>query len=189
MMASLPRTSELALIQLKNSLEHHPTLVILVMRRSQAVYPSFRILDGCNLRALATKCKNCGTGAATRYVDSIGAPGYQRGDATSAVNCSKDCQEAHWQDHKTHCKSMQKRKKLLKVLKATLLTFREATYDIDLTKVAFDNGVLCLDQNRRSDAAQAKRRSLPSHLTANAEYKEAAHAHNSCTTARRYWAA
>ena len=77
---------------------------------------------------------------------------------------------------------MQKRKKLLKVLKSTLLTFREATYDIDLAKVAFDNGVLCLYPNRRSVTAQAKCRPLPSHLTANKEHKEAALAHNSRTT-------
>ena len=39
------------------------------------------------------------------------------------------------------------RKKLLRavhILKAALLTYRKVVYDIDLTKLEFQNGVLCL---------------------------------------------
>lgn len=121
-----------------------------------------------------------------RCVGCIDAPEYRRGDSTSVVYCGRNCQKEHWKSHKAHCNAMRKRKKLLraaKILKAALLTYREAVYDIDLTKVVLEDGILCLYQNRRSLTAQAKRGPFPSHITSSIEYKEAALAHNSCTTA------
>ncbi|RYP59344.1 hypothetical protein DL771_010909 [Monosporascus sp. 5C6A] len=81
---------------------------------------------------------------------------------------------------------MQQRKKLLRaamILKAALLTYREAVYDIDLTKIEFQDGVLYLYQNQRSVTARSRRGPFPSHLTTNIEHKEAALANNQCTTA------
>lgn len=81
---------------------------------------------------------------------------------------------------------LQQRKKLLraaKILKAALLTYREATYDVDLTGVHYENGVLLLHQNQRSISTRAKQGPFPNHLVANTQHKEAVLAHNSCTTA------
>jgi hypothetical protein len=78
------------------------------------------------------------------------------------------------------------RKKLLRtanILKAALLTYKEVVYDIDLTKIEFQDGVLCLHQNQRSITARSKRGLSPGHLTTNIEHREAALVNNQCTTA------
>ncbi|KAF4624578.1 hypothetical protein G7Y89_g13592 [Cudoniella acicularis] len=66
---------------------------------------------------------------------------------------------------------------------AALLTYREVVYDIDLTKIKFQDGVLCLYQNQRPITARSKRGLFPGHLTTNIEHREAALANNQCTTA------
>ena len=63
------------------------------------------------------------------------------------------------------------------------MTYREIVYDIDLTKIEFQGGVLCLYQSRRSIIAQSKRGLFPGHLTTDVEHREAALAINQCTTA------
>lgn len=116
----------------------------------------------------------------------IGAPEYESGDGPNTAYCDRDCQREHWNSHKAQCKMLQQRKKLLraaKILKAALLTYREATYDVDLTGVHYKNGVLLLHQNQRSISTRAKRGPFPNHLVANTQHKEAVLAHNSCTTA------
>lgn len=81
---------------------------------------------------------------------------------------------------------MQQRRKLLRaamVLKAALLAYREVTYDVDLTRIELQQGVLCLYQNQRHIGARARRGLFPSNLTTNTEHKEAALANHQCTTA------
>ncbi|KAH7109531.1 hypothetical protein EDB81DRAFT_929665 [Dactylonectria macrodidyma] len=83
---------------------------------------------------------------------------------------------------------MKQRRKLLRaanVPKAALLTYREVTYDIDLTKIETKDGTLHLYRNQRSINARPKRGPFPSHLTTNVRHKETALAitGNPCTTA------
>jgi len=56
-------------------------------------------------------------------------------------------------------------------------------YDIDLTKIEFQDEVLCHYQNKRPITARSKRGLFPGHLTTNIEHREAALANNQCTTA------
>ena len=56
-------------------------------------------------------------------------------------------------------------------------------YDVDLTKIELQDGVLCLYQNQRPITARSKRGLFPGHLTTNIEHREAALANNQCTTA------
>lgn len=63
------------------------------------------------------------------------------------------------------------------------MTYREVVYDVDLTKIQFQDGVLCLHQNQRSITTRSKRGLFPVHLTTNIDHKEAALANNQCTTA------
>lgn len=134
----------------------------------------------------ASRCASCGSDASTHCSGCVGAPDYESGDAANTAYCNRDCQKAHWSVHKARCKILQQRKTLLRaaqILKAALLTYREATYDIDLTGVHYEGGVLWLHQNRRLASTRAKRGPFPNHLVANSQHKEAALAHNSCTTA------
>ena len=114
------------------------------------------------------------------------APEYQPGDSVGSVYCNRDCQKEHWPKHRAHCRALGQRKKLLRaanILKAALLTYREVLYDVDLTKIQFQDGVLYLHQNQRSITARSKQGLFPAHLTTNLDYKEAALANNQCTTA------
>ncbi|KAI9774179.1 MAG: hypothetical protein M1839_001881 [Geoglossum umbratile] len=81
---------------------------------------------------------------------------------------------------------MRQRRKLLRaanILKAALLIYREAVYDIDLTKAELQDGILRLYQNPRSITTRSKRGPFPSHITTSIEHREAALAHNQCTMA------
>ncbi|KAF2688905.1 hypothetical protein K458DRAFT_293675 [Lentithecium fluviatile CBS 122367] len=136
--------------------------------------------------AYPTQCANCGADATTRCAGCMDAPEYQPGDSVGIVYCNRDCQKGHWTQHKAHCRALGQRKKLLRaahILKASLLTYREVDFDIDLTKIEFQDGILRLYQNQRAITARSKRGPFPAHLTANIEYKEAALANNQCTTA------
>ncbi|KAL8950014.1 MAG: hypothetical protein Q9222_003923 [Ikaeria aurantiellina] len=116
----------------------------------------------------------------------MNVPEYHAGDSNGTVYCDRDCQKEHWPDHKEQCRALGQRKKLLRsaeILKAALLTYREVMYDIDLTKIEFKDGVLCLHQNQRHNTTQTKRGLFPAHLTTNVDRKEAALVNNQCTTA------
>ena len=132
------------------------------------------------------QCANCGTDATMTCAVCKDAPEYRPGDSVGSVYCNRDCQKAHWSNHKAHCRAMGQRKKLFRaanILKAALLTYREVLYDIDLTKIQLQDGVLWLHQNQRPPTARSKRGLFPAHLTTNTDHKEAALANNQCTTA------
>ena len=132
------------------------------------------------------QCAKCGTDATMKCVGCMDAPEYQLGDSVGSFYCDRDCQKGEWSNHKAHCRALERRKKLLRtanILKAALLTYRELVYDVDLTKIQFQDGVLCLYQNQRSITTRSKRGLFPMHLTTNIDHKEAALANNQCTTA------
>jgi hypothetical protein len=79
---------------------------------------------------------------------------------------------------------MQRQKKLLQIatiLKATLLAYRECMFDVDIERIKFQEGVLCLQQGSKQNRLCYTH--FLNHLTANVEYKEAAFANNQCTLA------
>lgn len=147
---------------------------------------SLQVMDTSVGSTSASRCACCGSDASMRCSGCIGAPEYEDGDGPNTTYCNRDCQREHWNSHKAQCKILQQRKKLLRaaqILKAALLTFREATYDIDLTGVHYESGTLWLHQKQRSISTRSKRGPFPNHLVANVQHKEAVLAHNSCTTA------
>ncbi|KAK2470321.1 hypothetical protein H9L39_17938 [Fusarium oxysporum f. sp. albedinis] len=116
----------------------------------------------------------------------LGAPDYHLGDAMAIVYSGRDCQIKDWPDHKSHCRIMERRKKLLRaanILQGALLTYQDILYDIDLTKIEEKDGILYLYQNQRSITAHVKRGPFPNHLTTNVQHKEAALTINQCTAA------
>jgi hypothetical protein len=136
--------------------------------------------------AYLTQCESCGADAPMRCTGCMDAPEYRPGDSVGSVYCSRDCQKGHWSDHKAHCRALGQRKKILrtaKILRAALLTYGELVYDVDLTKIELQDGVLCLYQNQRPFNARSKRGHFPRDLTTNIDHKEAALANNQCTTA------
>ena len=121
-----------------------------------------------------------------RCAGCMDAPEYQPGDSVGSVYCNCDCQKGHWSKHKAHCRTLGQRKKLLRtatILKAALLTYREVVYDLDLNRIQFQDGVLCLHQNLRHINTRSKRGLFPDHLTTNIDHKEAALVNNQCTAA------
>jgi hypothetical protein len=93
------------------------------------------------------ECANCGMQATMRYAGCIGAPDYHPGDAIAIFYCGRDCQTKDWSDHKSHCRIMKRRQKLLRaanILQRALLTYRDILYDIDLTKIEEKDGMLYL---------------------------------------------
>ena len=132
------------------------------------------------------QCANCGVDATMKCTGCVDAPEYQVGDSASTMYCNSACQTTHWPTHKSRCRSLGKRKKLLraaKILKAALLTYTEIVFDDDLKKIECLDGVLYLHHNRNPDADRLKRGLFPDHLTTNVEHKEAALAYNQCSTA------
>ncbi len=133
------------------------------------------------------QCANCEIDATMKCSGCVDAPEYQPEDARDTVYCNRDCQKEHWPNHKAHCRTLSQRKKLLRAaqtLKTALLIYRSIFYDIDLTKIEYDDdGTLYLHQNLRSNIVRAKRGPFPEHLTTNAEHREAALANNQCTAA------
>ncbi|KAK2743509.1 hypothetical protein FQN57_004806 [Myotisia sp. PD_48] len=131
-------------------------------------------------------CAHCGIEAALKCAGCIGAPEYQPGDSVAVSYCARDCQGEHWSRHKAYCNGMRQRKKLLRaalILKAALLTYREVLFDIELTNIKFQDGVLYLHQKQRPVTARSIRRPFPENLTTVIEHREAALAINQCTTA------
>ncbi|KAJ7703854.1 hypothetical protein B0H16DRAFT_1440002 [Mycena metata] len=131
-----------------------------------------------------TKCASCGLAASARCVGCMDAPEYKPRDAVDVVYCSTKCQQGHWAIHKARCTNLKKRRRLLRVatiLRAALLAYREALFDIPLAKIELRGGVLHLYRDPSPDISI---RRFPFDLTANVAHKEAALTHNQCTLAR-----
>jgi hypothetical protein len=119
-----------------------------------------------------------------RYTRCVDAPEYESREATGVIYYSRDCQTTHWLSHKSQCNLIQRRKKLLRIatiLKATLLAYRECVFDLDIERIEFREGALCLQLGSELDRPYHTH--FPNHLTTNVEYKEAALANNQCTLA------
>jgi hypothetical protein len=131
-----------------------------------------------------TNCANCGTPASIRCTGCADAPEYDSSEAVGAAYCNRGCQTTHWPNHKSQCNAMQKRKKLLRIatiLKKTLLAYRECVFDLDIERIEFQKGSLCLQMGSAQDRPYHTH--FPNHLTTKLEYKEAALACNQCTLA------
>ncbi|KAJ7769529.1 hypothetical protein B0H16DRAFT_1779247, partial [Mycena metata] len=130
-----------------------------------------------------TQCAGCGLSASSQCAGCMDAPEYERGNAIPTFYCGAKCQTSHWAIHKARCTNLKKRRRLLRVaaiLRVALLTYREALFDIPLTKIELRDGVLFL---HRQLFANASPRRFPQHLTTNMAHKEAALTHNQCTLA------
>ena len=131
------------------------------------------------------QCASCETDATMKCGDCMNAPEYQFSESVDSVYCNRDCQKRHWSNHKIRCRVLRQRKKLLRIvniLKTALLTYKKVVYDMDLTKIEFQNEVFCFYQNQRLIIVRSKRDFFPSHLTTDIEHKEATLANNQCTT-------
>ncbi|KAF8123514.1 hypothetical protein K438DRAFT_2034723 [Mycena galopus ATCC 62051] len=129
------------------------------------------------------QCANCRIPASLQCTRCRDAPEYKLGDAISVVYCSPECQRSDWQAHKSSCATLGRRKKLFRVatmLKATLLTYRAAFYDIPLAKVEVHDDVLYLYRS----PSKYGHKPFPEDVTANVAHREAALTHNQCTLAR-----
>ncbi|KAJ7468981.1 hypothetical protein FB451DRAFT_1255425 [Mycena latifolia] len=132
---------------------------------------------------MMAQCASCRIPASLQCAGCRDAPEYEPGDAINIVYCSAECQSRDWKVHKSRCAILRKRRKLLHaatILKAALLTYREAFFDIPLAKIELRNGVLYLHRHPHSDISH---RPFPQDLTANVAHKEAALTHNQCTLA------
>ncbi|KAJ7195880.1 hypothetical protein C8J57DRAFT_1421289 [Mycena rebaudengoi] len=121
-----------------------------------------------------SKCANCGVPASLRCAGCMDAP--------DISYCNTKCQKGHWRNHKARCSNLRKRRKLFRaatILKAALLTYREAFFDIPLAKIELRNGVLYLHRHPSKDISP---RPFPPHLTTNVAHKEAALTHNHFST-------
>ncbi|KAK8093871.1 hypothetical protein PG997_000556 [Apiospora hydei] len=132
------------------------------------------------------QCAHCGGNASLNCSGCLRAPEYEIGDVKQTKYCGRECQTAHWPSHKAYCSPMRKRQKLLRaarLLKAVLLVYRECTFDLDIKRIALNDGVLQLHQNLRPASARRQYRQFPSELANSLEQKEAVLANNQCTTA------
>lgn len=136
--------------------------------------------------ATFTACANCGKHGTMRCAGCISAPEYSPGDSTFTAYCNRDCQKNHWPNHKPRCRALKQRKNLLriaKLLKATLLKYREVVFDLDFSEMEFKDGVLYLHRSQPSLNTVPKRSRFPDHLTNDSAHKEAALTLNQCSMA------
>ncbi|KAJ7894071.1 hypothetical protein B0H13DRAFT_2036920 [Mycena leptocephala] len=94
-----------------------------------------------------SQCATCCIPASRRCAGCKDAPEYEPGDAINIAYCGAECQSSDWKVHKSRCATLRKRRRLLHaatILKAALLTYREAFFDIPLAKIELRNGVLYL---------------------------------------------
>ncbi|KAJ6592754.1 hypothetical protein B0H19DRAFT_1088463 [Mycena capillaripes] len=129
------------------------------------------------------QCATCRIPASLRCAGCRDAPEYEPGDAIDIAYCSAKCQSSDWKAHKSRCATLRERRKLLHaatILKAALLTYREAYFDIPLAKIELRDGMLYL---HRHPQKRISHRPFPRDLTANVAHKEAALTHNQCTLA------
>ncbi|KAI3336997.1 hypothetical protein HD806DRAFT_24127 [Xylariaceae sp. AK1471] len=133
-----------------------------------------------------SKCGGCGRSASLRCMGCLNTPMHDGNSMAITAYCSRDCQVSQWPAHKAPCNIMQKRKKLLRVsqlLKATVLTYRDCAFDLDITKIKLRGGTLYMSQNRLPNPRRPYHSPFPSGLTDKVEFKEAALANNQCSLA------
>ncbi|KAI6087496.1 hypothetical protein F4821DRAFT_277708 [Hypoxylon rubiginosum] len=126
------------------------------------------------------RCAHCGKEGSKRCLGCLGAPEHQLGDAGETVYCSKDCQEKGRAKHKYRCKKLKKRIILFRVgrmLKATVLAYREVLFPINIKSVELRNGTLCFDYDTQAGPELVP---FPEGLTDDKNLKEAALMINQC---------
>ncbi|KAF3059414.1 hypothetical protein GL218_04939 [Daldinia childiae] len=135
----------------------------------------------------SVSCANCGKPATTKCSGCLAAPEYQPGDAPTTAYCDSQCQREQWPTHKAQCRILNKRRTLLRIaelLKTTLLAYRECVYDIPLTGVKYEEGILRLLLDPRKIPYRPWQIPFPSDLNISPQHKEAVLATNQCTTAQ-----
>ncbi|QPC75156.1 hypothetical protein HYE68_005908 [Fusarium pseudograminearum] len=121
-------------------------------------------------------CANCGKDASQRCIGCIDAPEYLDGDSAGVFYCDHECQTTDWPNHKRRCNNLKRRKSLLraaKLLKKTLLSYKEVLFDWDLTEIEPRDDALILKHDNRRPSWE-KPINFPDHLTSVPEHKEAA---------------
>ncbi|KAI2768754.1 hypothetical protein F4815DRAFT_498008 [Daldinia loculata] len=132
-------------------------------------------------------CANCGKPATTRCSGCLNAPEHQPDDAPVTAYCDSKCQHQQWPAHKAQCRILMKRKTLLRIaelLKTALFAYRECVYDMPLTGVKYEEGILRLLMDPRKIPYRPWQIPFPSDLSISPQHKEAVLATNQCTTAQ-----
>ncbi|CAF3515612.1 unnamed protein product [Fusarium graminearum] len=130
----------------------------------------------CSHLLIMASCANCSKDASQRFIGCMNAPEYLDGDSAGVFYCGHECQTTDWPNHKRRCNNLKRRKSLLraaKLLKKTLLSYKEVLFDWDLTEIEpRDDALILKHDNRR--LSWEKPINFPDHLTSNPEHKEAA---------------
>ncbi|KAL4964348.1 zinc finger MYND domain-containing protein [Aspergillus stella-maris] len=122
-------------------------------------------------------CANCGIPATLRCTGYKDAPDYEPGDVKAVFYCTAACQKEHRPQHKTYCKTMTTRKKLLRIAaicKAAVLGYRAVEFDVELSGIELKGNTLLLYDNQKDFTIAPKCGLFPEHVTSNPEHRDAA---------------
>lgn len=130
-----------------------------------------------------TTCTVCGKASTTRCGGCLEGVDHH-GQPSPTYYCGKDCQKAHWTEHKNECKLANARKVLYRggeLLQKAYYAFREEAFDLLLCEVRKEGRHLHVYEGVWEDRRVLVR--YPHHLVSDPIDKQALLSHRACTDA------